>query len=149
MTRDASEVEIFNPAKSPIERAGSIGGLGGVLGHVVGYRSCAGGDRFDLAVFIRIGDRLDIDLVAPAGRAGETVGSGALTLAGQSDGCCKRRRGGGIGLHAVADRVKADDGVQVDRAALLVFGHLGEGEPDDFAQSGCIGPLRRASSRKT
>jgi hypothetical protein len=114
--------------EAAVEGAGAFGGLGGVLGHVasdLGVSHVAAG-----------GDRADVELAAPRqdaaresrrGGSRDADGAGGLIDGGgeQSDG-----DPGGRGVGWPGGAVEADDGVEVDDAATLVFGDLGVGDPE-------------------
>ncbi|NMO33550.1 hypothetical protein HG826_08110 [Streptomyces sp. GMY01] len=125
-----------------VEGAGGVRGLGGVLGHVGGHGLIgefgAGAEGGDLAY---------VELFAPAEFAfpnrirgdsdPDPRGSGAGSLGEYGDGGVGRR-----GLAAAVGAVESDDGVEVDQAALLVLGDLGEGDPQDRAGRARLLPAR-------
>jgi hypothetical protein len=127
---------------------GRFGALGGVLGDV-------GGDgpfgEFLAVVEVGGSDGADVELTAEGEGVGASVddrsvdadlGRGGGDGAGEEfGGGPGRGRGGGV-----AGAVEADDGVEVDGAALLVLGDLGEGDTGVVAEvalgeSGALGDL--------
>lgn len=109
-----------------VDGAGRFGALGGVLGDVGGdspiCQGCVGGGGGYLAY---------VDLVAPGqfavsdgvGDDGEAdAGGGGRDRFGEEGGGCPGGRAFGVAVGAV----EADDRVEVDDAAFLVFGDLGE-----------------------
>ena len=113
--------------EAAVEGAGAFGGLGGVLGDVardLGIGQLPGG-----------GDRPDVVLrpqARVAGRQSRAAGVDADSAGGLVDGGGQQGDGGpgGRGGGGPGRAVEADDGVEVDHAAALVFGDLGEGDPD-------------------
>ncbi len=132
-----------------VEGAGrGLGALGGVLGDVAGHGAVG---EFGAAREVGGADDAYVELaaegepvrVAVEGRARDGGGSG-----GGFDGVGEELRGGpcrGWGVGAVV-AVESDDGVEVDGAASLVLGDLGEGDAGVLAEgalgeSGALGDL--------
>ncbi|MBB5934475.1 hypothetical protein FHS42_001522 [Streptomyces zagrosensis] len=128
------------PQRSVESARRCLGALGGVFGDVRGDRAVREGRA---AVEVRAVDGPYVELVAEGegvfaavdGRAGDAClgGSGVDGVGEQLDGC----PGWGWGV-AAGGTVEADDGVEVDGAALLVLGDLGEGQSGVVAQ-GALG----------
>ncbi len=111
-----------------IEGAGAFGSLGGVLGDVtgdLGVGQVPGGRDRPGVVFAAPGQRPGGD--SRRGGRDDVDGAGGLV-----DGGGKQAEGGpgGRGRGRPGRAVEADDGVEVDDAAALVFGDLGVGDPD-------------------
>jgi len=122
--------------------AHGLGGLGRVLGDVAGHLLGA-----QLPLVAGLGDVAHVELLPPAGGqghglvlvdhgAGHGHGGGDLSdgRLEQLGGEPSRRRHHTGRAAAVGGGVQADDGVEVDHPALLVFGHLGERHPDQPPQ---------------
>src|SRR5690606_9444067 len=114
------------------EGADAFGGLGGVLGDVARYglmRQLTGG-----------GDGPDVDLRAPGQRPGRHVrggrGGDRHGTGGVPDGVGQELDGRPLGRGGrwAVGTVEADDRVEVDDAPALVFGDLGEGDRQRFAE---------------
>jgi hypothetical protein len=125
---DGQVGEPVGGGQTAVEGAGAFGGLGGVLGQVrgdLGVGHVAGG-----------GDQADVELAAArqgAGRESRRGGSrDADGAGGLVDGGGEQGDGdpGGRGVGWPGGAVEADDGVEVDDAAALVFGDLGVGDPE-------------------
>ena len=91
----------------------------------------------------------DVELLTPAGGQGHALVLGGRGAGHADDGCSPpdgpleelggepgRRGSDTRGAGAVGGGVQADDGMEVDRTTLLVFGHLGEGDADQRPQLG-------------
>jgi hypothetical protein len=116
----------------------SLGALGRVFGHIAGDLLGA-----QLPLVAGLGDVAHVELLTPAGsqrhalvllldhRAGHGHRGGGPPHGGLEEVGREparwRHHTGRAG--AVGGGVQADDGVEVDRAALLVLGHLGKGDP--------------------
>ena len=119
--------ELVGRGDAAVEGAGAFGGLGGVLGDVGG----------DLAIgeFPGGGDRAGVEFAAPRqSPCGQSWGGGGLDVdgaGGLGDGVGEQGEGGpgGRGGGRSGGAVEADDRVEVDDPAALVFGDLGVGEP--------------------
>ena len=123
---DGQFVQTVGGCDAPVEGAGALGRLRGVLGHVSGHRGVGQlpGRR----------DRPDVELTTPGEGPGRDAWCGGSPhpdgTGGLADGVGQQaegspgRRGGGRSRGAVG----ADDGVKVDDAAPLVLSDLGVGE---------------------
>ena len=120
-------------------QAGHGQGLGGVLGDVVRHRLVV--QRLTRAGQVVTADGPHIgalrraerqrDSRASANRLDEADGGGSPADGiAQHPGVDARRRG----LVVLAGGIQADDGVEVDDAAGLVFGHLDIADPDQGAE---------------
>jgi hypothetical protein len=87
------------------------------------------------------GDRPYVELAAPRQGAGresrrggsrDADGTGGLIDGGGEQG--NGDPGGRAGVGWPGEAVEADDGVEVDDAATLVFGDLGVGDPELYGQ---------------
>jgi len=134
------EVEVGEFGGEPqgaVEGAGGgFGALGGVFGDVGGDRSVG---EFGCVGEVGAVDGADVELAAEGERVGSAVdggagdagrGRGGVDGVGQEVGGGPGGRWGGAAFGAV----EADDGVEVDGAALLVLGDLGEGDPGVLAE---------------
>lgn len=128
-----------------VESTGGVGGLGGVLGHV-------GGDRVigQFGVGAECGDLAHVELFTPGefafpDRSRDDVDRDAG--GGGPDGVGEHGDSGGRGrgLSAAVRAVEADHGVEVDQAALLVLGDLGEGHAQHRAPPSGSGQAGRRS----
>jgi hypothetical protein len=126
-------VQVVIGVDAAVQADQGLGALGGVLGDI-------GGDRLGRQLGPILGDVADVELLAPAGqplrllldrRIWHGHGDG-----GQPHGLGQQLGGEPLGwwrhVLRVVSRwcgVQADDGVEVDRAAGLVLGHLGVADP--------------------
>jgi hypothetical protein len=115
--------------------AGGLGAFGGVLGEVRG-----GGQPGDRTGSV-VGKGADIELVTPGDEPAFAVGAVGVRLGAEGDARCGLADGvlevgGGDAVRRDDDRggvlgagaVEAEQGVEVDRAACLVFGGLAVGQ---------------------
>jgi hypothetical protein len=141
--------EFGGELQRPVEGArGGLGSLGGVFGDVGGD-----GPFGQLLAAVEVGgpDGADVELAAEGEAVGAAVDDRAVDAdpgGGGADGVGEQFGGGpgrGRGV-AAGGAVEADDGVEVDGAALLVLGDLGEGDAGVLAeaplgQAGALGNL--------
>ena len=126
-SRMGSVGELVDGGDAAVEGAGAFGGFGGVLGDVGGDLGVgqfpAGGDGARV-VFAAPGQ-------GPGGDSAERRGLDVDGAGGLGDGFGEEVEGGpgGRGGSRSGGAVEADDGVEVDDPAALVFGDLGVGEP--------------------
>lgn len=130
--------EFGDELQRAVEGAGrGFSALGGVLGDVGGYRSLG-----QLLAVVEVGrsDGANVELAAEDEGVGAAVddravdtdlGDGGFYGVGEQLG---RGPGGRWGVASVG-AVDADDRVEVDGSALLVFGDLGEGDAGVVAEA--------------
>ena len=125
---NGQQSELVGWGDAAVEGAGAFGGLGGVLGDVrgdLGVGEVPGG-----------GDRAGVEFAAPGqSPGGQSAGGWGLDVdgaGGPDDGVGEQAEGGpgGRGGGWPVGAVEADDRVEVDDPAALVFGDLGVGEPE-------------------